>query len=200
MKVVGLTREQAYEKFGFLLDAYRFASPPHAGIGIGLDRVIMLMGGRDSIRDTIAFPKTASATNLMDGSPSPIEDVAMKELGIKPSESARWRGRRRRSFPARVRGHATQRVLEAVLGRRVGAGGAEHERPAEVLSSIAQRSQRFAQLLHLARHLGLSRSGAALLGLLEQLGRGALPLGGRHEYRATTVVVVRTRVLGDRGC
>ena len=83
MKVIGLTREQAYEKFGFLLDAYRFASPPHAGIGIGLDRVLMLMGGRDSIRDTIAFPKTASATSLMDGSPSPIEDDSMRELGLK---------------------------------------------------------------------------------------------------------------------
>lgn len=83
MKVVGLTHEQAHEKFGFLLDAYRYASPPHAGIGIGLDRVIMLMGGRDSIRDTIAFPKTASATSLMDGSPGPIEDDSMRELGLR---------------------------------------------------------------------------------------------------------------------
>jgi aspartyl-tRNA synthetase len=83
MKVIGLTHEQAHEKFGFLLEAYRYASPPHAGIGIGLDRVIMLMAGRDSIRDVIAFPKTASATNLMDGSPGPIEDIAMKELGLK---------------------------------------------------------------------------------------------------------------------
>jgi aspartyl-tRNA synthetase len=83
MKVIGLTHEQAHEKFGFLLDAYRYASPPHAGIGIGLDRVIMLMGGRDSIRDTIAFPKTASATSLMDGSPGPIEEDSLRELGIK---------------------------------------------------------------------------------------------------------------------
>jgi len=83
MKVIGLSREQAHEKFGFLLDAYRFASPPHAGIGIGLDRVIMLMGGRDSIRDTIAFPRTASATSLMDGSPGPIEEDSMRELGLK---------------------------------------------------------------------------------------------------------------------
>ncbi len=83
MKVIGLTREQAYEKFGFLLDAYKFASPPHAGIGMGLDRIVMLMAGRDSIRDVIAFPKTASATSLMDGSPSPIEDESLKELGIR---------------------------------------------------------------------------------------------------------------------
>ena len=85
MKVIGLSHEQAYEKFGFLLDAYRYASPPHAGIGLGFDRVVMLMGGRDNIRDTIAFPKTASATSLMDGSPSPIEDDSMRELGIRPA-------------------------------------------------------------------------------------------------------------------
>ena len=84
MKVVGLSKEQAHEKFGFLLEAYRFASPPHAGIGIGLDRVLMLMGGRDSIRDVIAFPKTASATNLMDGSPSEPDPEQWRELGIRP--------------------------------------------------------------------------------------------------------------------
>lgn len=83
MKVAGFTQEQLQEKFGFLIDAYRYASPPHGGIGIGLDRVIMLMAGRDSIRDVIAFPKTASAASLMDGAPSPIEDAQMKELGIR---------------------------------------------------------------------------------------------------------------------
>jgi aspartyl-tRNA synthetase len=85
MKVIGLTQEQAYEKFGFLLDAYRFASPPHGGIGIGLDRIVMLLGGRDSIRDVIAFPKTASAASLMDGSPSPVESDTWRELGLKPA-------------------------------------------------------------------------------------------------------------------
>ncbi len=83
MKVIGLTRDQAYEKFGFLLDAYRFASPPHGGIGLGLDRIVMLMGGRDSIRDTIAFPKSASAACLMDGSPSPVEPEILKELHLR---------------------------------------------------------------------------------------------------------------------
>ena len=83
MKVVGLTREQAYEKFGFLLDAYRFAAPPHGGIGLGLDRIVMLLGGRDSIRDTIAFPKSASAACLMDGSPSAVEPEILRELHIQ---------------------------------------------------------------------------------------------------------------------
>jgi len=83
MKVAGFTQEQLQEKFGFLIDAYRYASPPHGGIGLGLDRIVMLMAGRDSIRDTIAFPKSASAACLMDGSPGDIDAAAMKELGIR---------------------------------------------------------------------------------------------------------------------
>jgi aspartyl-tRNA synthetase len=83
MKVAGFSPEQMQEKFGFLIDAYRYASPPHGGIGIGLDRVVMLMAGRESIRDTIAFPKSASAASLMDGSPSEVDDATLKELGIR---------------------------------------------------------------------------------------------------------------------
>jgi aspartyl-tRNA synthetase len=83
MKVVGFSAEQLREKFGFLIDAYRFASPPHGGIGMGIDRIVMLLAGRDNIRDTIAFPKTASAVSLMDGSPSEVDDATLKELGIR---------------------------------------------------------------------------------------------------------------------
>ena len=83
MAVIGLTREQAYEKFGFLLDAFRFGAPPHGGIAIGLDRVVMLMAGADSIRDTIAFPKTTSAASLMDGCPSPVDPATLAELHLK---------------------------------------------------------------------------------------------------------------------
>jgi aspartyl-tRNA synthetase len=83
MKAIGLTREQAYQKFGFLLEAYQFASPPHGGIGLGFDRIVMLMGHRDSLRDVIAFPKSASAASLMDGSPGEVEPHQLKELGIR---------------------------------------------------------------------------------------------------------------------
>ena len=83
LEVCGFTKEQAYEKFGFLMDAYRFASPPHGGIGMGFDRIVMLMAGRDNIRDTIAFPKSASAACLMDGSPDVVEAGSLKELGIR---------------------------------------------------------------------------------------------------------------------
>jgi len=83
MGVIGLTREQAYEKFGFLLDAFRFGAPPHGGIAIGLDRVVMLVVGADSLRDTIAFPKTASATSLMDGAPAEVDPESLAELHLK---------------------------------------------------------------------------------------------------------------------
>ena len=86
MKVVGLTREQAYQKFGFLLEAYAFASPPHGGIGLGLDRIVMLLADRDNIRDVIAFPKTASAASPMDGSPSEVEPELVRDLHLKVVE------------------------------------------------------------------------------------------------------------------
>ena len=86
MKVIGLSREEAYQKFGFLLEAYTFASPPHGGIGLGLDRIVMLLAGRENIRDVIAFPKTASATSPMDGSPSEVDAETLRELGLGPAK------------------------------------------------------------------------------------------------------------------
>jgi aspartyl-tRNA synthetase len=83
MKVIGLSKEEAYRKFGFLLEAYQYASPPHGGIGLGLDRIVMLLCGEANIREVIAFPKTASATSPMDGSPSEVEPETLAELRIK---------------------------------------------------------------------------------------------------------------------
>jgi aspartyl-tRNA synthetase len=80
---IGLTPEKADEKFGFMLESFRYGAPPHGGIGMGLDRIVMLMAERSSIRDTIAFPKTTSAACPMDGSPSPVDAETLRELHIK---------------------------------------------------------------------------------------------------------------------
>ncbi|HHU33043.1 MAG: aspartate--tRNA ligase [Zhaonellaceae bacterium] len=82
-KLLGLTKEQSLEKFGYLLEAFEYGTPPHGGIAFGLDRMIMLMARKDTIRDVIAFPKTQSASDLMTQAPSPVEPKQLKELHIK---------------------------------------------------------------------------------------------------------------------
>jgi aspartyl-tRNA synthetase len=85
-KLLGISDEEAENKFGFLLKALSYGAPPHGGIAFGLDRVVMLMLGLDSIRDTIPFPKTSAGISLMDGSPDMVSAQQLQELGIKISE------------------------------------------------------------------------------------------------------------------
>ncbi len=82
LKVLGFTREQAWERFGFLLEAFKYGTPPHGGIAYGLDRMIMLLANRDSIRDVIAFPKVQNASDLMTEAPSRVEQAQLDELHI----------------------------------------------------------------------------------------------------------------------
>jgi aspartyl-tRNA synthetase len=81
--LLGIKQEEAKLKFGFLLDAFKYGAPPHGGIAFGLDRIIMLMTNSKSIRDVIAFPKTASGVSLMDDSPSTVDQKQLDELHIK---------------------------------------------------------------------------------------------------------------------
>ena len=81
-ELLGMTQEEIDAKFGFLVDAYQYAAPPHGGMGIGLDRLAMLICGAESLRDVVAFPKLQNASELMSGAPSYIDDVQLEELGI----------------------------------------------------------------------------------------------------------------------
>lgn len=81
-ELLGLTDEEIEAKFGFLVEAYRYGAPPHGGLGLGLDRLAMLLCGADNIRDVTAFPKVQNASELMSGCPSPIDLKQLEELGI----------------------------------------------------------------------------------------------------------------------
>ena len=85
-KALGLTDEEAHEKFGFLTDAFKYGAPPHGGMGIGLDRLVMLMCGCDSLRDVIAFPKVSNSSELMSGAPANVDESQLRDLNIKTLE------------------------------------------------------------------------------------------------------------------
>ena len=85
-KALGLSDEEAHEKFGFLTDAFKYGAPPHGGMGIGLDRLVMLMCGCDSLRDVIAFPKVSNSSEPMSGAPAKVDDVQLRDLNIKTLE------------------------------------------------------------------------------------------------------------------
>jgi aspartyl-tRNA synthetase len=86
-KTLGLSPEEAEEKFGFFLEALRYGAPPHGGIALGFDRIIMLLAGEETIRDVIPFPKTTSSLCLLTNSPSAVDDKQLENLGLKKTKT-----------------------------------------------------------------------------------------------------------------
>tara|TARA_B100001013_G_C24212511_1_gene285885 strand:- start:86 stop:514 length:429 start_codon:yes stop_codon:yes gene_type:complete len=80
--ILGISDQEANDKFGFLMNAFKYGAPPHGGMAFGFDRIVMLLAGSNQIRDVIAFPKTTSATSLMDNSPSNVDSSQLDELGL----------------------------------------------------------------------------------------------------------------------
>jgi aspartyl-tRNA synthetase len=87
-EALGFAPEEAEARFGFLLEAFRYGVPPHGGIALGLDRLAMILTGRDNIRDVIAFPKTQSGADLLTDAPAPVDDLQLRELGIQLRQKA----------------------------------------------------------------------------------------------------------------
>jgi aspartyl-tRNA synthetase len=86
---LGMSKEEAGSRFGFFLEALEYGTPPHGGIALGLDRIVMILAGADSLREVIPFPKTARAVDLMVDAPTPVSEQQLKELGllVKPPKS-----------------------------------------------------------------------------------------------------------------
>ena len=92
LSLLGIDAEEAEARFGFLLEALRFGAPPHGGIAYGVDRIAALAHGSDSIRDVIAFPKTASGADPLTGAPAPVDAGQLRELGISVAAKPRPAG------------------------------------------------------------------------------------------------------------
>jgi aspartyl-tRNA synthetase len=87
-EILGYSEEEARERFGFLLEAFRYGVPPHGGIAFGLDRVVAMLAGQSNIREVIPFPKTQSGADLLTGAPAPVAAAQLRELGLdtRPSK------------------------------------------------------------------------------------------------------------------
>ncbi|MFI5403939.1 MAG: amino acid--tRNA ligase-related protein, partial [Planctomycetota bacterium] len=87
--LLGIDRDTAARRFGFLLEAFRYGAPPHAGFAVGIDRLVAILAGEDNIREVIAFPKTQSGADPLTGAPTPIEPDQLRELGLSVTKPRR---------------------------------------------------------------------------------------------------------------